>query len=94
MKKADMFKALQDAEVEGLKASEEEYTAKELKTLYDENIKESPEENSTSFKPLPKLEFTESGWCPELGRSYAKGKYRPANQEEYDALKGYAKNEK
>ena len=32
------------------------------------------------------LRFAESGWCPELNRSYRRGLYRPASLVEYKAL--------
>ncbi len=39
------------------------------------------------------LVFETSGWCEELSKSYDQGRYRPKTKEEYEALKGYAKEE-
>lgn len=40
---------------------------------------------------MPKLFFESAGWCPELNFSYPAGHYRPATQQEYDALRKYAR---
>lgn len=39
------------------------------------------------------LVFCDSGWCSELGKSYFRGTYSPSSEEEYLALKKYAKEE-
>ncbi|MDD4817304.1 MAG: hypothetical protein PHI85_04980 [Victivallaceae bacterium] len=39
------------------------------------------------------LKFSESGWCPELGRSYFAGIYRPKTIDEYFILRKYAARE-
>lgn len=39
------------------------------------------------------LFFDSSGWCPELKRSYFRGRYQPKTAAEFEALKKYAKGE-
>lgn len=42
---------------------------------------------------VPALRFGGGGWCPELGRSYERGVYRPKSMAEYEALRKYAEEE-
>lgn len=77
------------------------YTAEALQEMYNATmIPAADEYGSTQDNTQDNgaegffaLEFSGCGWCPELGKSYSKGVYIPADRAEYEALKKYALRE-
>jgi hypothetical protein len=81
------------------------YTAEALQEMYNatmipaadeygstqDNTQDNSQDNSS--EGFCALEFSGCGWCPELGKSYSKGVYIPADRAEYEALKKYALRE-
>lgn len=99
--KNEMYTELQDHGVELKSISS--YSKSDLEEIYLEhfNSRDQPEpvvekdiqsinDKKITIRPLV---FCDSGWCSELGKSYFRGTYSPSSEEEYLALKKYAKEE-
>jgi hypothetical protein len=73
------------------------YTAEALQEMYNATMIPAADEygstQDNSSEGFCALEFSGCGWCPELGKSYSKGVYIPADRAEYEALKKYALRE-
>lgn len=99
--KNEMYTELQDHGVELKSISS--YSKSDLEEIYLEhfNSRDQPEpvveEDIQSINDkkiiIRPLVFCDSGWCSELGKSYFRGTYSPSSEEEYLALKKYAKEE-
>ena len=102
MNKHEIYEALK-ADGAKLPRAERFMSLAELKAIYDERFgvspdapaKQEPKTEPEAPKPVEDraihlLRFSESGWCPELNRSYTRGVYRPKTLAEYEALKPYA----
>ena len=81
------------------KSPDETSAEKSENAAADEDMRESAENHALSqsvsdnVDKVKILRFSDSFWCPVLGRSYKRGLYRPANHSEYIALKPFAEKD-